>query len=76
MVLLTCRVEDVEKLEKSPLIAKDIPIYGVIYHTEVRSPMELTFRQRSTRQSKLFGTSAIVVVGVPSSVLIKHFRQF
>lgn len=30
------RVEDVEKLEKSPLIAKNIPIYGVIYHTEVR----------------------------------------
>jgi hypothetical protein len=51
MVLLACRVEDVEKLEKSPLIAKDIPIYGVIYHTEVRNPMELTFRQRSRIQS-------------------------
>ena len=31
---LSCRVEDVEKLEKSPLIAKEIPIYGVIYHCE------------------------------------------
>ena len=51
MVLLACRVEDVEKLEKSPLIAKDIPIYGVIYHTEVRNPVELIFRQRSRRQS-------------------------
>ena len=30
----TCRVEDVEKLVKSPLIAKEIPIYGVIYHCE------------------------------------------
>ncbi len=36
MTAAGCRVEDVEKLEKSPLIAKDIPIYGVIYHTEVR----------------------------------------
>ena len=30
----SCRVEDVEKLDKSPLIAKEIPIYGVIYHCE------------------------------------------
>ena len=49
MVLPACRVEDVEKLEKSPLIAKDIPIYGVIYHTEVRGPLELTFSQGSRR---------------------------
>lgn len=35
------RVEDVEKLEKSPLIAKDIPIYGVIYHTEASTPLRL-----------------------------------
>ena len=35
------RVEDVEKLEKSPLIAKDIPIYGVIYHTEASTPLLL-----------------------------------
>ena len=36
-----CRVEDVEKLEKSPLIAKNIPIFGVIYHTEVRHNVAL-----------------------------------
>ena len=33
-VIWPCRVEDVEKLDKSPLIAKEIPIYGVIYHCE------------------------------------------
>jgi len=43
-------VEDVEKLEKDPLIAKNIPIYGVIYHTEVReSYSPLLFRIVASR---------------------------
>jgi len=41
-------VEDVEKLEKSPLIAKNIPIYGVIYHTESGEVKEV-IRKRSSQ---------------------------
>ncbi|CAK0760045.1 hypothetical protein CVIRNUC_002739 [Coccomyxa viridis] len=41
-------VEDVEKLEKSPLIAKEIPIYGVIYHCESGEVTEVT-RKRSSQ---------------------------
>lgn len=44
-------VEDVEKLEKSPLIAKDIPIYGVIYHTENGQVTEVTRRRSSQGMS-------------------------
>ncbi len=56
-----CRVEDVEKLEKSPLIAKDIPIYGVIYHTEVRHSCSYVSRNTTqcTRQGMITCTVAV-----------------